>query len=142
MHARLRRHFIFVCVLLWIYNWIVNLCACSSYIGPDGDTAVSGGGVQLQVHDGYSSAPDAAGSNFSAGAEREGSRPCNMVTVMERRRRRRLNDRLYALRSVVPNITKVSIGIACMLTESSHACMMHTTCIRPSIDAPVRAWNG
>ncbi|OQU84905.1 hypothetical protein SORBI_3004G140000 [Sorghum bicolor] len=79
----------------------------SLYIGPDGDTAVSGGGVQLQVHDGYSSAPDAAGSNFSAGAEREGSRPCNMVTVMERRRRRRLNDRLYALRSVVPNITKM-----------------------------------
>ncbi|CAL5058330.1 unnamed protein product [Urochloa decumbens] len=63
----------------------------SLYIGADGD----------QHHDGgYSSAPDAtaAGIGRPAGSN---------VVATEKRRRRRLNDRLYALRSVVPNITKM-----------------------------------
>lgn len=62
--------------------------------GHDGST-VSG------AYDG-SSSPD-AGHSSSVGA----GAASNKTIVMERHRRRRLNDRLYALRSVVPNITKV-----------------------------------
>ncbi|GJN27894.1 hypothetical protein PR202_gb15956 [Eleusine coracana subsp. coracana] len=46
----------------------------------------------------------AMGAKFAGGGGEAGA---NKNIIMERDRRRKLNEKLYALRSVVPNITKV-----------------------------------
>ncbi|XP_039787172.1 uncharacterized protein LOC120653510 [Panicum virgatum] len=87
-------------------------------IGADRD---SGGGQQHR--DGNSSSPD-AGSNSSAataGVGSVGSKLDSSIVPAQRRRRRRLNDRLYAFRIIVPNMGRHRIHLASTQVHPTHA---------------------
>ena len=59
-------------------------------------------------------ADDAKGPGADAAAAEGGAAEAAARNIiMERDRRRKLNEKLYALRSVVPNITKVGVRRCC-----------------------------
>ena len=57
-------------------------------------------------------ADDARGPGAAA-AEGGAAEAAARNIIMERDRRRKMNEKLYALRSVVPNITKVGVRRCC-----------------------------
>lgn len=60
-----------------------------------------------------------SGYDDSSSPDGGGSSPASKNIVSERNRRRKLNDRLFALRAVVPNISKVkSINLLYINSQS------------------------
>ena len=78
---------------------------CSMHMPPSETAADSMSGQYPYRED--SNSPDSCSAAVPSSPQLGGRGAASKNMVMERDRRRRLNEKLYALRSVVPNITKV-----------------------------------
>ncbi|XP_037410927.1 transcription factor bHLH35-like [Triticum dicoccoides] len=83
-------------------RWMSLADCCSSYLPAEDSLS----GLDSSCYNDPTSSPDGATSSRSTASTR-----ASKNIVEERDRRRRLNEKLYAIRGVVPNITKVCFFI-------------------------------